>query len=260
MVLFFDSGIGGLAYLQEFLRRRSVPVVYLGDTAFFPYGDRSPEEVRDRVVRLVSQMADLYPLDAAVIACNTASVVALDAVRRDVDIPVIGVVPAVKPAAGITRTGHIAVLSTNRTAGDPYTEDLVRRFARYSRVTLLGLPRLVQAAEENICGAAVPSVTKIIEEDVKNVLEADVDTVVLACTHFIGIRDIIARVLGPGRTVVDSLDGVVRRLIWTLDEQQISVRGPVGRGHFVTTGPLNRDISCLLMEHRLLAQLEPESV
>ncbi len=247
MVLFFDSGIGGVSYLQEFQRRTSdAPVLYLADTAFFPYGDRPPDEVRGRVVSLITEMTERFPLDAVVLACNTASVVALEATRRATEIPIIGVVPAVKPAATRTRTRHIAVLATNRTANDPYTDDLVRRFADYCRVTRLGLPRLVEAAEASLCGSSDPSVRTVVEEDIVGRLDADVDTVVLACTHFIGIRDEIAAALGPQREVVDSLAGVIRRLLWILEERNITLRGEYSpRPLFLTTAPVIGDLSCL---------------
>lgn len=220
MILFFDSGIGGLSYMDHFLLQRpGTPVVYVADTEFFPYGEHAPEEVRNRVIFLVRRTMRHYPIDAIVIACNTASVVALDAVRNVVRIPVIGVVPAVKPAASATSTNHIAVLSTLTTASDPYTDDLVQRFAGLCRVTRIGLPRLVRAAEETVCGTPDPSVQTVITEDIAAVLEKTVDTVVLACTHFIRLRDEIARVLGPTIRVVDSLDGVVRRLQWIIDTE-----------------------------------------
>jgi glutamate racemase len=253
MILFFDSGIGGLAYLQELRRRQELPSLYLADTGRFPYGERDPREVRTRVVQLVERVISEYSVEAAVIACNTASVVALEEVRNTVNIPVIGVVPAVKPAAEQTRSGHIAILSTNRTARDPYTDDLVARFARYCRVTRLGLPRLVTAAEESLCGPSFPSTEQIIREDVAGALDDDVDTVVLACTHFIGLRDEISGVLGPQRRIVDSLDGVTRRLLWTIQRKGITVSGAVGTlPLFLTTAPPTAGTSCLDMETRMM--------
>ncbi len=252
MVLFFDSGIGGLAYLDELKRRRNLPALYVGDTACFPYGERTPEEVRARVIRIIIRIVEEYTVETVVIACNTASVVALEGVRNVLDIPVIGVVPAVKPAAQQTRTGHIAILSTNRTAQDPYTDDLVTRFARYCRVTRLGLPRLVRAAEESLCGSSSPSVEEVTREDVAGVLDDDVDTVVLACTHFIGLRRKISTVLGANRSIVDSLDGVIRRLLWTIDRNGIEVTGAIDAPpRFLTTSPPTGDISCLGMQHHI---------
>lgn len=223
MVLFLDSGVGGLIYLEEFRKRYPrVPCEYIADTGYFPYGERAPADVRDRVVALVEDRVSVrhrtgtLPYSAVVIACNTASVVALSTLRERFSLPFVGVVPAVKPAAALTRTGHIAVLATARTSRDPYTDDLVERFARFCGVTRLGLPRLVQAAETGICRDEDP-VRAVIREDVADVLGPETDTVVLACTHFVRYRHLFERELGPERRVVDSLDGVIRRLEAILD-------------------------------------------
>jgi glutamate racemase len=244
MILFFDSGIGGMSYMEEFLSRTTDrSCLYLADTAFFPYGEKPPEAVRRRVVSLVRAVNAAHSLEAIVVACNTASVVALDALRRTVTIPVVGTVPAVKPAAARTRTGHIAVLATSRTVEDPYTDDLVARFARLGKVSRLGLPRLVAATEEWCAEGADPGadpgadehgmtrrraeqhIETIIREDVQARLADDVDTVVLACTHFVRFRDAFSRVLGEEIAVVDSLDGVTRRLMAVLGIDEGEKRG-----------------------------------
>lgn len=213
MVLFFDSGVGGIAYLDEFRRRNpSVPSMYLADTAGFPYGDKDPGVVRDRVVRIVGTACRRWPVDAVVLACNTASVVALAELREMVAVPVVGTVPAVKPAAATTRSGHIAVLATHQTVHDPYTDGLLEQFARLARVSRIGLPRLVAAAEQYFCDGDPAPVRAVIDADVRARLAPDVDTVVLACTHFVRFRDLFEEILGPGVRVVDSLDGVTRRI------------------------------------------------
>jgi glutamate racemase len=160
----------------------------------------------------------IHPIEAIVVACNTASVVALEALRKVVDVPVVGTVPAVKPAAAMTKTGHIAVLATNRTVHDPYTDDLVRQFARIVRVSRLGLPRLVGAAERYYCGGDDDDIRRVISDEVAPRVDADVDTVVLACTHFVRFRSHFHAVLGTRIHVVDSLDGVTRRLLDVLSE------------------------------------------
>jgi glutamate racemase len=256
MILFFDSGIGGLSYLDRYLELRSeAAVAYLADTAFFPYGERPPSVVRDRVVSLIKHASTVYPIDAIVIACNTASVVALEAVRRTTGVPVVGVVPAVKPAASATKTNHIAVLSTSATARDPYTDDLVERFAGVCEVSRIGLPRLVTAAEESVCSNPNPSVRAIIREDIVPYLGDRVDTVVLACTHFIRLRNVIEEELGRGIRVVDSLEGVVNRLQWIIESKGIDEkRGdtPGERRVLLTSGDIPRSFRCIEMSHRRL--------
>lgn len=234
MILFFDSGIGGLVYMEEFQRRNpSRQCLYVADDAAFPYGDKQPEVVRNRVLRVITSVISTYPIEAIVVACNTASVVALAALREVVAVPVVGTVPAVKPAAAMTATGHIAVLATNRTAHDPYTDDLVRQFARIVRVSRLGLPRLVSVAERYHCDGDDTAIRQVISEEVVPQLGGDVDTVVLACTHFVRFAGHFQEVLGAGVHIVDSLDGVTRRLLEVL---------PVTRGtsHATNTALLMR--------------------
>jgi glutamate racemase len=249
MMLFYDSGIGGLSYLEESVRRRpDVPVCYFADTAFFPYGERSPGEVRARVVSAIQDLLARFPIDAIVIACNTASVVALSSVREVIQLPVVGVVPAVKPAAQQTRTNHIAILSTNNTARDPYTDGLVREFAGVAEVTRIGAPRLVAAAESHICTEAPGEIRRIVNEDIASRLDPRVDTVVLACTHFIRIRKEISTVLGSTRRIVDSLDGVVRRLHDIVDSEKLIVRGDPREAPLLLTSGNGPDrFSCLPM-------------
>lgn len=247
-VLFFDSGVGGLVYLEDFARRNpNISTEYLADGAFFPYGERPPREVEERVPACFDALPKDAAPDIAVLACNTASVVALQRLRGVVSFPVVGVVPAVKPAAAHTKSGHIAILSTNRTANDPYTRDLVRRFARYSRVTALGLPRLVELADRALCTES--SLIHEIRTEVLPVLPSSVDTVVLACTHFVRYRRSFQRVLGPYVTVVDSLDGVVRRIESLLDDRGLrSARvgeKTVQKPLFFSTAPIGRESACL---------------
>ena len=214
MILFFDSGIGGLSYLRAY--RACCPhadTTYFADHAFLPYGERHPDEVRARVTGVVTALAAREPFRAVVLACNTASVVALAALRAVVSCPVVGTVPAVKPAAEVTQSGHIAILATNRTLRDAYTDELVDHFARFARVTRVGLPRLVEAAERYCSNRDDVAIDRLIATEVRPQIGAEVDVVVLACTHFVQFREHFARVLGAGVRVVDSLDGVTRRVV-----------------------------------------------
>lgn len=245
-VLFFDSGVGGLAYLDGFFRHNpGVRTAYFADTAFFPYGERNPQQVEERVLRCFSSLPEEFRPDLAVLACNTASVVALSSLRNLVDYPIVGVVPAVKPAAALSRNGHIAILSTNRTANDPYTRDLVRRFARYSRVHAIGLPQLVERAEQEFCSGA--SLVQEIREAILPILPVSVDTVVLACTHFVRYRRSFERVLGTRAAVVDSLDGVIRRIESLLREAGFDGRSDARDilPQFFCTAPLDSSFPCI---------------
>jgi glutamate racemase len=270
MVLFLDSGVGGLVYLEMFRERMPhINCEYLADSAFFPYGDRHPDEVRHRVVHLVQTRLQLRNNksspsrhgtnpdscrpSAVVIACNTASVVALPALRRQFpDIAFIGVVPAIKPAARATRSGHIAVFATNHTAVDPYTDGLVRQFARYCRVSRYGLPRVVQAAEDALCGDESP-VRRVIREEMLSVFDPSIDTVVLACTHFVRYRNLFLEILGSSVQVIDSLEGVVNRTISVMSPPvSIPRDGLSGTVTLYYTGPDGSRLRCLEDRYRPL--------
>ncbi|SIP98357.1 glutamate racemase [Alkalispirochaeta americana] len=254
MVLFLDSGVGGLVYLEEFQSRfPGVPCCYVADTAFFPYGSRSPRNVRDRLVALVGAVLreEISP-QVIVVACNTASVVALEALRRTYPHPFVGVVPAVKPAAARTRSGHLALLATLQTTKDPYTDGLVKTFARYCRVSRLGLPGLVQAAEESFCSGE-DGVARVIEEEVVPCLANDVDTVVLACTHFVRYRHLFSQILGPSVAVVDSLEGVVQRIaaVYPPGLRQGGSPASEDKPFLFHTSPLSPRYSCIDGRYRV---------
>lgn len=214
MVLFLDSGIGGLAYLEAVRAAEpTVELCYLADAEGFPYGSRDPEWLRERIVALVGAVAARETLTAIVVACNTASVVALAELRRAVTVPVVGVVPAVKPAARTTERRVIGVLATPRTVHDRYTDDLVATFAGDVRVERHAAPDLVVAAERWVCGGDDDDLDAAIRVSIEPLIDAGADTLVLACTHFVMVRERIRAALPPGVAVVDSLDGVTRRLL-----------------------------------------------
>src|SRR5882757_2982334 len=129
-LLFFDSGVGGLSVLAPTRALLpAAPFVYVADSAGFPYGTRSEAEIAGRVPALLGRLAERYDPRLIVIACNTASTIALGAVRAALDLPIVGTVPAIKPAAEISETRVIGVLGTDATVRQPYVDDLAARFA-----------------------------------------------------------------------------------------------------------------------------------
>ncbi len=227
VVAVMDSGVGGLPYLES--ARALMPrasFVYLADREGFPYGSKTREEVeaivRDRVDRLVEDFAP----EVVVIACNTASQAALAAVRADhPGLPVIGTVPAVKPAAERTRSGVIGVLATEGTVQDPYLDELEERFAKGRLVVRRAAQDLVSFVERRLLGAGAEELREILRPHVAFLVDKGVDEIVLACTHFLHVADEIeglAAELAAGRggaspEVVDSREGVARRLRELLD-------------------------------------------
>ena len=156
-LLFFDSGVGGLSVLGPTRALLpNAPIVYAADSAGFPYGTRTEAEIAARVPALLGRLVERFHPRLAVIACNTASTIALDHVRAALDIPVVGTVPAIKPAAELSKSRVIGVLGTEATVRQPYVDDLAARFAADCTVIRHGSPELVELAEAKLAGEAVP--------------------------------------------------------------------------------------------------------
>jgi glutamate racemase len=204
----FDSGLGGLSVAQEI--RALLPreaVLYAADHAFCPYGVRSPEEIRARVLFIGQHLAD-QGAKLLVVACNTACAVALDDLRRTLPIPIIGVEPAVKPAVQTTRTGRVVVLATARTVASPRLSGLITRFAHDTVVYTVPAPALVELVEAGETSGV--GVDMALWALLHPHLERHIDAVVLGCTHFPFLREAIERLVGPEVKVIDSGAAVAR--------------------------------------------------
>ena len=211
-ILFFDSGVGGLSVaspVRALLPR--APFVYAADSAGFPYGTRTEGEVAARVPTLLGRLAERYRPRLIVIACNTASTIALGAVRAALDLPVVGTVPAIKLAAESSVTRVIGVLGTDATVRQAYVDDLAARFAADCTVVRHGSAALVRLAEAKLRGAAV-SDEAVVDAVAPLLAQPGLDRVVLACTHFPLLVDELARVLGPHVSFVDGGPGIARRV------------------------------------------------
>ncbi len=187
-ILVFDSGVGGLSVFAELLRTRpDARFVYAADDAGFPYGPLAAPVLAERVVAVMGRLVERVAPSVVVIACNTASTVVLPHLRRHFpDIPFVGTVPAIKPAAERSRSGLVSVLATPGTVARDYTHDLVRSYAGNCRVELVGSRRLAAIAEAELCGAPVPD-AEIAAEIAPCFVEAGggrTDVVVLGCTHY----------------------------------------------------------------------------
>lgn len=213
-IAFFDSGVGGIPYLQ-WLRERlhEENFVYLADRENFPYGEKDDHTLRELILRSVGRFIEKSSPDLMVIACNTASVVALAELRKSFDIPFVGVVPAIKPAAALSRQKSIGVLATRRTVEDPYTEGLIRRFAADSRVSLYPGVEIVELVENRLFTATEAERKSVLQPAVSFFLERGVDTLVVACTHFIFVQEELAEMMGDGTRVIDSREGVGRQVL-----------------------------------------------
>ena len=213
-LLFYDSGAGGLPYLKSVRDRLPTEhCVYLADRANFPLGEKSTRKIRRQVLETVRKAIRRFDPCLIVVACNTASVVALRALRKRFPIPFVGVVPAVKPAALTAGTGRVAVVATRRTASGPYLKRLVSRFATEREVIKIPVAELVNFAEFEYPMAGRESRLEVVRKSLEPLLMYEVQAVVLGCTHFVLLEREFAAVLKPGIDLIDSREGVTNRVI-----------------------------------------------
>ena len=215
-VLIFDSGVGGLSVAAA-LRRHypGAALSYACDNAWLPYGLRPDAVLTQRIVAVCHAAVAACRPAVLVVACNTASTLALEPLRRALSIPVIGTVPAIKPAAALSRTRHLGLLATTATVGRPYTQRLIERFAADCRVTCVAADALVTEAEAWL-GGATPEPVRLnaVLTPLWQAASADValDTVVLGCTHFPLLTPWLAALSPVPLAWVDSGDAIARRV------------------------------------------------
>jgi glutamate racemase len=239
-LLLFDSGVGGLSVLAAVQTRLPLaPIVYVADNQGFPYGTKTEAEIAARVPALLGRLAERYRPRLLVIACNTASTIALGAVRAALDVAVVGTVPAIKPAAERSTTRVIGVLGTDATVRQPYVDDLAARFAADCRVLRHGSAALVSAGEAVLRGDPVPD--RLFADALAGLLDqpggARLDTVVLACTHFPLVADRLAAVAPRPLALVDGAAGIARRCAHLTDGQSWPAAPGPGRAVFTAATP-----------------------
>lgn len=225
-ILFFDSGIGGLPYFKRFWERNSGAAadgaagrasvgsaIYIADREHFPYGHKPREEIAGILIRLAAELLKHVEPQAAVLACNTASVSALDSLRETFPlIPWVGTVPAIKPAALASKTRCVGVLGTDRTIEDPYVMELAKKHGPDAKIVALAASDIVRFVEEG--GERAPEAEKerIMLPYIERLRAAGADTLALGCTHFLLLLDTFRRLAAPDIAVFDSVEGVVRRI------------------------------------------------
>lgn len=214
-LLFFDSGVGGLSVLAPARALLpAAPLVYAADSAGFPYGTRSEGEIAARVPALLGRLAERYKPRLIVIACNTASTIALAHVRAALDVPIVGTVPAIKPAAEVSRTRVIGVLGTQATVRQPYVDDLTARFAADCTVLRHGSAELVELAEAKLRGTpADPAQYRAVLDGLFGQAGGErIDVIVNACTHFPLVAEELAAAAPHPVRFVDGGPGIARRI------------------------------------------------
>jgi glutamate racemase len=256
-ILFFDSGVGGLSVLGP--ARALLPqasFVYAADSAGFPYGTKSEAEIAARVPALLGRLAERYQPRLIVIACNTASTIALAAVRAALALPIVGTVPAIKPAAELSRTRVIGVLGTDATVRQPYVDDLSARFANDCTVLRHGSADLVQAAEETLHGETVdPARFRAALAGLFDQPEGNrIDVIVNACTHFPLVEAQLSAAAGDHRVgFVDGGAGIARRIADLTRGQDWAATPAPGRAVFTRLGDDERRLAPALAAFGLVA-------
>jgi len=233
---FIDSGIGGLTIWRAV--RRLLPgerTLYVADQAYFPYGNKDPEALCERLSHLSGRLIEMGA-KIVVLACNTASVEALAHVRAcHPNVPFVGVVPVIKTLGRYTHTGTIALLCTSNTAKSAYTANLAREFAPEAKLLIvdcLGLESIIEAGR-------FPSreVDSLLAKALAPVKQSDADVVGLGCTHYPLVKHAIKRALGPGYRVFEPSMPVARRVRYLVEQMGASEPdGPMSVEMFFTTG------------------------
>jgi glutamate racemase len=258
-ILTFDSGLGGLTVHAEVLRAcPDAEHVYVADDAVFPYGRLGEAELVARVGDLMEGLIDGHAPDIVVIACNTASTLVLPHLRaRWPQLPFVGTVPAVKPAAERSRTGLISVLATPGTVARDYTRDLVRAYAGHCEVTLVGSDGLASMAEARMRGGAVDELA-VAAEILPCFVERDgrrTDHVVLACTHYPLLIDLFGALAPWPVDWIDPAPAIARRVRQVLGEKGFAAMPQVpprsGQVRFTSGTAVPHGLAAVLRRHHL---------
>ena len=222
-LLIFDSGVGGLSVLRPIAALLpNAPIVYAADSAGYPYGTKSEAEIAARVPALLGRLSERYDPALIVIACNTASTIALDAARAALDLPIVGTVPAIKPAAELSESRVIGVLGTDATVRQPYVDRLASAFAGDCTIIRHGSAELVDLAEAKLRGEVTDPAryAAILDGLFAQPRGHEIDTIVLACTHFALVEDELAAAAPRPINFVDGRQGIARRTAWLSRDTQ----------------------------------------
>ncbi|NBA94947.1 glutamate racemase [Pseudomonas sp. R5(2019)] len=230
----FDSGVGGLSVLGEI--HRLLPqesLLYVADCGNIPYGEKSPEFIRERC-RQVAEFFQAKGAKALVLACNTATVAAVADLReRYPHWPIVGMEPAVKPAAAATRSGVVGVLATTGTLQSAKFAALLDRFANDVRVITQPCPGLVELIEAG--DLASPAMRQLLQRYVTPLLHSGCDTVILGCTHYPFLKPLLAEMVPASVAIIDTGAAVARQLKRLLNERHLLADGPAQPAQFWTS-------------------------
>jgi glutamate racemase len=230
----FDSGVGGLSVLLEI--RRELPcedLLYVADSGHAPYGDKPAQLIEARAVAIVEFLLS-QRAKAIVVACNTATGVAINMLRARFPVPIVAMEPAVKPAVALTKSGVIGVLATSRTIASDSFAKLHERFGNDVKILMQACPGLVEQVEAgDLSGSRTRA---LIEQYVMPLLAQNADTIVLGCTHYPFLAPLIREVAGPAVDIIDPSAAVARELRRRLSSNDLlSIETDIGTEQFWTS-------------------------
>ncbi|WFP49655.1 glutamate racemase [Methylomonas sp. EFPC3] len=220
----FDSGVGGLSVLRAI--RAELPnedLLYVADSGYAPYGDRDAGFIEDRSAAIAGFLID-EGAKAIVVACNTATVVAIEKLRAWCPLPVVAIEPAIKPAAGITQSGVIGVLATRQTLASANVARLCAAYGQDVNILLQPCPGLVEQVEKAELDS--PASRALLETYLAPLLAAGADTIVLGCTHYPFLLPLVREIIGPERVIIDPATAVAKELARRLGNQRASALRP----------------------------------
>ena len=247
-IALLDSGIGGLSVLQAI--KQQIPnasILYFADHAYSPYGNKDTLWLNHHIVQLVSALNHQHKLDAIVIACNTASTLCLAQLRQCINTPIIGVVPAVKTAANLTKNQSIGVLATPTTIHGEYLKSLISDFAHQCQITKVASTELVSLAEKKL--NKQPIEQKTIAHIIEPLIKSRCDYVVLGCTHFPHLKPELTA-LAAHINWIDSADAIAKRCISLLEDTHIENNNQTPKPHmsFYSSAQINNGLHLTLTE------------
>jgi len=247
----FDSGVGGLSVFQEV--KKLLPdkeYIFLADQAHMPYGRKTQKELQNLSERVVKFL--LYRnISLLVIACNTATCYALDYLRQKFNLPIIGVVPALKPAAGITKNNKIAIMSTPATAKSTYLKNLVKKFAKGKEVMLLGCKGLEDAVET----LDQKTIKTLLDKYTKEICDFGADTIVLGCTHYSFLKAEIKVRVGSKIQILDSGKAIAKRTKQLLENSHSNTKKRINETFFTTGNPREfSQVASQLLKYKVQAE------
>jgi glutamate racemase len=230
-----DSGVGGLTVAREIIRQLPKErIIYLGDTAHCPYGPRPPEEVREFTWRMTRRLLE-HDIKMLVIACNTATAIAFDEIKRALPIPVVGVVqPGARTALKVTKNLHVGVIGTNGTINSGAYVRALKAINPHVRVSALACPLLAPLVESGIWEG--DKARRVVAESLAPLKGQSIDTLILGCTHYPLLKPVIQEVMGDGIQLIDSGEETAREISAILSDRGMLSQDEAPEHQFFTTG------------------------